>query len=465
MSEVASTGISEIWAKISPSSLITKVRQRSNLFKIATNTGWLVVDKLISIVAGLLVGAWVARYLGPAQYGMLNYASAFVALFTPLVGLGLKDIVIREIVRDPADKDEILGTAFTLQFLAGFIALGLSIGIAYVSRPDDALARCLIAILSGRLIFLAGSNTLSYWFQSQIQSKFSVWARNLALVVIALVRVGLVLSQARLVAFAWAMLASNALVVLGMVVGYRASQGRIAAWRTSFLQAKQLLKDSWPLIISGVAVTIYMKVDQIMLGNMVTEGELGVYSAAVRLSELWYFIPTAIASSFFPTIIRSRENKSEQVHRERMQLFFDIMAGTAYLVVIPTAVLAPLVVTTLFGADYAEAGLILRVHIWAFLFVSLGTARSRWLMAENMTRFSMTATILGAIVNVGLNFWLIPQYAGLGAAWATLASQAVSAYLSSMLLTRLWPVFRQLTTSLLAPFRLLKILRSLRQIV
>jgi polysaccharide transporter, PST family len=456
--------MSEIWAKVLPSSFISKVRQRSNLFKIATNTGWLVVDKLISIVAGLLVGAWVARYLGPAQYGMLNYASAFVALFTPLVGLGLKDIVIREIVRDPAEKNGIMGTAFTLQFLAGFGALGLSVGIAYLSHPDDALTRLLIAILSGRLIFLAGSNTLNYWFQSQIQSKFSVWARNLTLVVIALVRVGLVLSQAPLVAFAWVMLASNALVVLGMIIWYKTSQGQITAWRASFLQAKQLLKDSWPLIISGVAVTIYMKVDQIMLGNMATEGELGVYSAAVRLSELWYFIPTAIASSFFPTIIRSREHRSEQVHRERMQLFFDLMAGAAYVIVIPTALLAPLVVTTLFGADYAEAGLILRVHIWAFLFVSLGTARSRWLMAENMTRFSMTATILGAIVNIGLNFWLIPRYAGLGAAWATLISYAVSAYLSTLLLDRLWPLFGQLSLSALVPFRLFSLWKSFRRL-
>ena len=249
-----------------------------------------------------------------------------------------------------------------------------------------------------------------------------------------------------------------------MIIWYKTSQGQITAWRASFLQAKQLLKDSWPLIISGGAVTIYMKVDQIMLGNMATEGELGVYSAAVRLSELWYFIPTAIASSFFPTIIRSREHRSEQVHRERMQLFFDLMAGAAYVIVIPTALLAPLVVTTLFGADYAEAGLILRVHIWAFLFVSLGTARSRWLMAENMTRFSMTATILGAIVNIGLNFWLIPRYAGLGAAWATLISYAVSAYLSTLLLDRLWPLFGQLSLSALVPFRLFSLWKSFRRL-
>lgn len=457
--------ISEIWTKVLPSPLVAKIRQRSNLFKIATNTSWLVADRVISIVTSLLVGAWIARYLGPAQYGLYNYAAAFVALFTPIAGLGLSDIVIRNIVRQPADKDEILGTALTLQFAAGLVALGLSIGIAYVARPGDMLARCLIAIVASTLVFQAFSNTLDYWFQSQVQSKYTVGAKNIALVLIALVKIGLILSQAPLVTFAWAALAEIFLFTAGLAVGYHVSGQRLAAWRGSFLRARRLLKDSWPLIISGLAVIIYMRVDQIMLRDMVGDEALGIYSVAVRLSELWYFIPMAIASSVFPTIIRSRENQSEQVYRKRMQAFYDIMAGVAYLTVIPLALAAPLLVTTLFGTDYAEAGAILRVHIWAFVFVSLGVARSRWLIAENMIRFSTLAAILGAGVNIGLNYWLIPKYVGLGAAWATLISYATSAYLSCVLAVRLWPVFNQLSFSLLVPFRLLSLWKSVREII
>ena len=457
--------MSEIWTKVLPSPLVAKIRQRSNLFKIATNTGWLVIDKIIGILAGFLVGAWVVRYLGPAQYGLYNYALAFVALFTPIAGLGLKDIAIRNMVRQPANKEEILGTAFALQLFAGLGALALSIGIAYVSHPGDVLARCLIAILASQFVFQAFSNTIDYWFQSQVQSRYTVWARNTALVVIALVKIGLILSQAPLMTFAWAALAQMVVFAVGLTIWYHLSGQRLAAWQASFRRAKQLLKDSWSLIISGLAIMIYMRIDQIMLGNMASKEALGVYSAAVRLSELWYFIPMVIAASFFPTIIRSRENQSKQVYRRRMQAFYDVMAGAAYVIVIPLALLAPLVVTTLFGADYAEAGDILRVHIWAFVFVSLGVARSRWLMAENMIRFSMIATILGTIVNVGLNYWLIPQYAGLGAAWATLISYAVSAYLSSILSIRLWPLFGQLSLSLLVPFRLPILWKSLREIV
>jgi PST family polysaccharide transporter len=388
-----------------------------------------------------------------------------VALFTPLAGLGLKDIVIRNIVWQSADKNEILGTAFVLQFLASLMTLGLSIGIDYVSRPADTLMRCFIAILAGGLIFQACSNTLDCWFQSQVQSKYSVWARSLALVMIALVKVGLILLRAPLIAFAWAALVQTAVLAVAIAAWYHVSGGRLRAWQANFLQARQLLKDSWPLIISGLAVIVYMKIGQIMLGNMTSDKELGIYSAAVRLSELWYFIPMAIASSFFPTIVHSRENQSERAYHRRMQLFYDIMAGSAYAIAIPFALIAPFLVTTFFGAEYAEAALILRVHIWALVFVSLGVARSRWLMAENMTRFSMFATILGAIVNVGLNYWLIPQYGALGAAWATLISYAVSAYLSSLLSTRTWAVFTQLSLSLLVPFRLFGLRSSLHEVL
>jgi len=445
------------------SSVLSQINGRSALRKIVVNTGWLFVDKFSSLVAGFLVGAWVARYLGPAQYGMYNYALAFEALFVPIAGLGLANIVVREIVRVPGEKNTILGTAFVLQFAASLVTFALIIGAAYMIRPDDALIRWLIAIVAGQLVFRAFSNTLDYWFQSQIQSKYAVWSRNIVLVLIALVKLTLILIKAPLVAFAWATLGQVVLYTIGIAVFYRVSGQAVSAWRSSMRYARRLLRDSWPLILSGLAIVVYMKIGQLMLGNMMGDEALGIYSAAARLSELWYFIPMAVATSVFPTIVRSRENQTEQVYRKRLQAFYDVMAAVAYVVVIPCALLASPLVTLVFGPDYVEAGPILAVHIWSFIFVSLGVARSQWLIAENMTRFSMFATILGAIVSIGLNYLLIPRYAGLGAAWATLISYAVSGYFSSILSVRLWPVLAQLSFSLLTPFRLPSVLTQLRE--
>jgi PST family polysaccharide transporter len=451
--------------QITRTSRLGRIVLQSGLRKIIANTGWLFVDNLVNVATGLLVGAWVARYLGPAQYGIFNYALALVSLLIPIVVLGLKDIVIRDIVRSPEDKDEILGTAFGLKLAGSLLALGLVIGVGQITRPEDVLIRWLVAILAGRFVFEALSQTLDYWFQSQVQAKFTVWAKNIGLLLSALVKIGLILSEAPLITFAWASLFEVFMFTVTLAALHRISQQTMFTWRVSFLRAKRLLRNSWPLIISNLAIIVYMRIGQVMLGNMAGEEVLGVYSAATRLSELWYFIPMAISSSVFPAIVLSRENESYIVYGKRMQVFYDIMAGIAYVIIIPLALLAPLIVTILFGSDYIEAGPILRVHVWAFIFISLGVSRSRWLIAENMIRFDMLATVLGAVVNIGLNFLLIPRYGGLGAAWAVTISQAVSTYLSSVLSRRLWSVFGQLSLSLLVPLRIFSLKKSVSEIL
>jgi len=314
------------------------------------------------------------------------------------------------------------------------------------------------------LVFRTFNLTLINWFESQLLSKYVVWARNIALLIISVIKISLILLNASVIAFAIAILVEILLIGIGLAFFYQLCGERIFRWRVNIQQAKYLLKDSWPLIISGLAVAVYMKIDQIMLGKMVGSEALGIYSAAVKVSELWYFIPLALASSFFPSIIRSREYKSKEVYNKRIQAFFDLMAGSAYLIVIPLVLIAPKLINTLFGPEYAEAGKILQVHIWAYLFVSLEVARRQWLMVENMTKFTMFATILGAVVNIGLNLLLIPKYEGLGSAWATLISYAIAGFFSTALTVKLWPLFRQLGLSFLIPFRLSAFWSSVREI-
>ena len=450
--------------KIYPVVTLQRFGVQSELRKITANTFWIVADNVLNIFAGLIVAAWVARYLGPASYGQLSFAIAFVAIFIPIVTLGLKEILIRNIIRHPDQKNKMLGTAFILQFISGLIVLFLSYLCATIISPEDRLVQVLIAIVAGSLVFRTFNLTLINWFESQLLSKYVVWARNIALLIISIIKISLILLNASVIAFAIAILVEILLIGIGLAFFYQLCGERIFRWRVNIQQAKYLLKDSWPLIISGLAVAVYMKIDQIMLGKMVGSEALGIYSAAVKVSELWYFIPLALASSFFPSIIRSREYKSKEVYNKRIQAFFDLMAGSAYLIVIPLVLIAPKLINTLFGPEYAEAGKILQVHIWAYLFVSLEVARRQWLMVENMTKFTMFATILGAVVNIGLNLLLIPKYEGLGSAWATLISYAIAGFFSTALTVKLWPLFRQLGLSFLIPFRLSAFWSSVREI-
>jgi polysaccharide transporter, PST family len=450
------------WTEVLPASIRSRIEGRHGLQKIIGNVIWLFADKALGVVTGLLLTALVARYLGPEQFGLLGYAMAFGMLLAPFALLGLNSIVVRELVREPSAKYEILGTAFALQTIASLSTFALTILIVMLLRPGDAVTRWLVAIVAAGMV-LQVFDTIDYWFQSQVRSKYTVWARKTAAVSVAAVKVGLVLAHAPLIAFAWAALLEITIGAIGLLVLYRLSGEQITAWRLKSWRAYQLLKSSWPLIFSTLAIGIYMKFDRIMLAEMVGVEAVGHYEVAVRISEPWYFIPVAIASSLFPAIIQTRESHSQAVYERRMQAFYDLMAATSYVIVIPLALSASPLVTILYGVEYAAAGPILQVHIWAFLFVSLAVARSQWLIAENLVLFSMVTTILGAAINVALNFWLIPHYDGLGAAWATVIAYVISAYLSCLLSPSLWPVFRQLTLSLLIPLRLSTLLRSLKE--
>jgi PST family polysaccharide transporter len=228
--------------------------------------------------------------------------------------------------------------------------------------------------------------------------------------------------------FALAMTIEIAIASVGMVVMYCRQGNLLKAWQPKIARMKALLKDSWPLILSGIVISIYMGIDQIMLKEMVGDRSVGVYSAAVKISCLWYFAPAAIINSVYPSLVRSKES-GEEFYYGRLQKLFDLMSLLAYAVAIPVTFLSPLIVSLLYGQKYAGAADILTIHIWTGVFVSLGLARETWLTTEGLMKFSAVTTSIGAAVNVVLNLWLIPLYEGTGAALATVAAQVFSAYL------------------------------------
>jgi PST family polysaccharide transporter len=406
-----------------------------NLRQIIGNTAWLFTEKIVQMGLGLLVGVWVARYLGPEQFGRFNYATAIVGLFTPFAKLGLDSIVVRNLARDSACKEETLGTAFVLKLIGSTVMLFVTVGAIFLitpgATPDNIETRWLVGVVAVGTIFQS-FDIIDYWFQSQIKSKYSVWARNGAYITMCLVRIGLIQMKAPLIAFAIAMATEYALSAIGMVIIYRFNGNLLKAWQVSLSSAKSLLKDSWALILSGIVIMIYMRIDQVMLGQMIGDKSVGIYSAAVKISELWYFAPMAIVNSVFPSIVKAKEI-SEEVYYNRLQKLFNILSLLAYSVAIPITFLSPWIVTLIYGQYYAEAGPILTVHIWAGLFVSLGVARETWLTTEGLMKFSAATTALGAFVNVVLNFVLIGRYGGFGAAIATVIAQIVAAYAAGAL--------------------------------
>ena len=424
---------------IVPPFIRRRIAHRPNLLKIVDNIGWLFFDKVLRMGVGVLVGVWIARYLGPEQFGLFSFATAFIGLFGAVAGLGLQSIVVRDIVRDPTCKEETLGTAAVLQLGGGVLAYGLILSTMFWLRPDDALAKWLVAILGSMMLFKA-SEVAMYWFESQVLSKYTVWVQNGSFLVFAAVKVALILGHAPLLAFAWATIAEAALVALLLLAMLGARGPSLVTLKVSFARAKVLLADSWPLLLSGLAIATYMKIDQIMLGLMLGDEAVGIYSAATRISEVWYFVPMMIVASVFPTILEAKK-QSEALYQQRLQRLYDLMVWLSVAVALPITFLSDPIVVLLYGPDYAEAGTVLAIHIWASIFVFLGVASGQWFIAENRQILSFQRTFLGALINVVLNCVCIPQFGVVGAAYATLMAQASVGLLYDVFQKETQPMF------------------------
>ena len=406
--------------------------QRNTRSRLVGNTGWLLMEQILRLGIGIVISVWLARYLGPTDFGFYSYAYAFAGLFTAFFTLGLDRIVVRELVSDPSSRDEILGTSITLRFASGSLTFILAFTAIVFLRPEDSLTRAMVGIIAAGFVFRA-FDVIDFWFQSQVQSKYSALARSLALILIAVVKITLILNQAALISFVWAGLAEVILMTAGYAWFYRAAGMHFLAWKASLARARKLLHESWPLILSGVAVTLYMKIDQIMLGEMIGETAVGLYSAATRFSEVWYFLPVIITSTLFPMIVQSRQQNLE-TYLSRLRRLYKLLFWMALVVAVLISIIAQPLIDIVYGPAYTTAADVLVIHIWASIAVFLGVGSSQYLMAENLTKISFYRSALGLLANVALNLMLIPRYGGVGAAMATLISYFVSTF--SLLLFR-----------------------------
>lgn len=428
-------------------------RVSPGLRRIATNTSWLMLEGVVRLGMAAIIGVWIARYLGPTRFGTLSYAIAFVTLFGAFATLGLDNIVIRDLVRAPGERHEIMGTAFALKAGGSAIVTLITIGAIFLLRPHDPTTQIVVAVVAAGSIFTA-LDVIDFSFQSEVASKYVVVARLSAFAVSSVARVILILLAAPLVAFAAMFSVEAALAALGLVVVYHRRGRSLGLWRRRATRARTLVGEGWPLMFSGVAIAIYMKIDQVMLGQLATDHDVGIYSAAVRLSEIWYFIPLTIVSSVFPSIIRARD-LDQQLYLRKILRLFSLMAAIALTIAVPLTFLATPLVTFAFGAPYAAAGSVLSVHIWASLFVFWGVAQGPWYVTEGLVRLTLYRTAAGALANVLLNLVLIPRYQSMGTAIATVVSYGLATVLANALSSKTRGIFILQLKSLAFPRYLL----------
>lgn len=396
---------------------------------------------------GLTVGVWLARYLGPDQFGQLNYAIAFVGLFGTLAGLGLNGVVVRDIVQDRDTANSTLGTAFYLQLLGGVIAVPLMVGAIEWLRPDDTLTKAMVSVLGLSLVFKS-TEVVKYWFESRIEIRYPIWIENAAFLVMASAKIVMILQQASLMAFVWIAIAEAVMVSIGLLAIYAKVGGQMSKWQPRLERARSLVADSWPLLLSGLAIFLFMRIDQLMLGLLAGDRDVGIYTAAIRLSEAWYFIPSVIASSVFPLIAR-HDPKSAKDYGVKLGRMLRIVIWLHIAISLFFMFGASYIVEYLFSAQYRQSAPILALHVWTGVFQAMGIISGQWMVYEGLIMLALLRNVCGAIVSLAMNVVLIPQFGGIGAAVSALTSVVFAYYLFDLLSPRTRPMFWLKTRSML----------------
>ena len=405
---------------------LNRLQLSTGFKKYFINTGWLFFERIVGMAITFFVGVYVARYLGPANFGLLSYAASFVGLFATISTLGLGNIVVRELVKDEKRRNELLGTTFLLKIIGSIFVL-IIIVIAVRFTTNDSFTNILIFIIAIGTIFQS-FNVINFYFQSKVLSKYTVFAQVFTAILCAIIKLLLIYFNMGLIYFAMVTLLQSIILASGLIAMYIKQKSSLFNWSINFGLAKNLLKDSWPLMLSGIAISIYMKIDQVMIKNMLDAKAVGNYAVAVRISEVWYFVPMAITNSVFPAIINAKKI-SEKLYYQRLQKLYDLMTWLAISIALPIMLLSNNIIHLLFGIQYQEAAGVLQIYIWATVFVFLGVVTGKYLVVENYTKISFFRTLTGGVINIILNIFLIPKYGIKGAAVATVFSQFIVAFL------------------------------------
>lgn len=397
---------------------------------VATNVGWLMLEKVVRLILVLTIGAWVARHLGPSGFGKLSYAVSLIAIFQGVASLGADGVIVRDLARNPGQVAEILGTTFRLRLLISTFCWTFSTAAVALLRPHDYEAIILTSIIGLGLIFQSAS-TVDLWFQSQGRNALSVSAKLMAYCASNLVRIGMLLADCPLWAFALALLVDAVFLGFALAVVYWRFP-LAQKWSFSWYRAKGMVIETWPFMVSSLAVLVYMRLDHVMIREMLGEHALGLYSAIVPLSEIWSVIPVTLATALAPYIAQKKV-ENEEDYLEALNRIFRVFAGISVLATTLTVLLAKPIVLLLYGSLYESAVTVLALHVCSNIFVFLGVAQSIWIINEGRGRITLYGTGLGAVVSLLGNWLLIPRFGLMGSAVTAVMAQLVASIAFSAL--------------------------------
>ncbi|OAI13056.1 hypothetical protein A1507_18040 [Methylomonas koyamae] len=379
----------------------------------------MMLEQASRIISGLFVGIWVARYLGPEKFGLYSYILACYAIMSGISKLGMDGVLVREFVNRPKLIDVYLGTGFWLKLISAIIGVGFVAFFLPLISNEKTENQYILAISVGMLF--QSVEVMEFYFQSQVLAKVVSICKVTQLILSSLLRIFLVTVGANLSWFILIGVFDLIMLAFSYCIANLIHR-RMGFWKYFSAEiAVSLLKDAWPLLFSTIVIIVYTRIDLMLIKDMIGDYEAGVYSAAVRLVEAWYFVPVVVANSLFPAILNAK-NVEQEFYYTRLQGLYRLIVYLGVVITILMYMFSDLLVVKLFGQNYLMASEVLKLYVLGIVFVFFGTVRSKWILAENLQKYSFYYVFFGGVVNVLLGYVLIKKLGILGGAISNLVS-------------------------------------------
>jgi len=386
------------------------------------NAGWLICGKIVQLLISLIVNLLTARYLGPSNYGIINYAAAYTAFFNAFCTLGINSVLVKEFIDNPDSEGTIIGSSLVLRLLSS--ALSVMVIVCIVSFADAGEpTTILVVFLSSISVLFHVFEVFNYWFQSRLQSKVTAIVTLIAYAITAIYKVFLLITNKSVVWFAFATSVDYVCVAVLLILAYKKYSGKRLCFSLSY--GKRILGKSCHFILPSLMVAIYGQTDKIMLKHMIGDAEIGYYSTAISLSSVWCFILSAIIDSMYPSIMQANKN-DEALFAKRNRQLYAIVFYISVFVSLCFTVFGKFAISILYGNAYLPAAAPLRIITWYTAFSYLGVARNAWIVGKDRQRYLIFVYAASALMNVILNILLIPAWGSSGAAFASLIAQVLT---------------------------------------
>lgn len=393
--------------------------------RVVANASWMIAEQGIQMIVSFIIGMLTVRYLGPSNYGVINYCNAYTAFFTAIASLGIEAIVVKELIARPDEQGEIIGSSIFMRLVAGlFSMISIFLIIIFVDKGNLLLIK--VGLLQSAVLVFKAFEIIDFWFQSKLQSKYASILKSISYVIVACYKIFILVTDKSVEWFAFS--TSLDFLIIGVLLTFSYFKHGGFKWKVSKSISKVLLSQGYHYIISTLIITIYAQMDKVMIKHMISEADTGLYSAALMICQYWSLIPIAIINSLRPVIMELKKDGDEEGYKRKFSQLYIILTWLGLGVSLLISLLAPFIMKVVYGETYVSASGSLAIAIWYTTFSVLGVARGNWLVCEEKNQYAKWFVLFGAITNLSLNLVLIPKMGINGAAIATLITQLVVCY-------------------------------------